>query len=165
MKGLPVILCLTICASYRTLPAEQEPFHLQLSGQDKVRLDLTPLVGTFYRQQEASQSIAKQRPRGEILKPPVEIASKLSAIDIGMNRSQVEQTLGGWTEIGGVHCNSGYLAEYVNRAYPNLMIQVWYGWVERRFEEGRLIRKSGPNAPILRLPAVLETKLPLPDAK
>lgn len=167
MKRLPIILYLMICASNRTLPAEPEPFRLQLNGQSTVSLrHLDPLVSTFFRQQEALHSIVNQRPRGEVLKPPAAIASKLSTIETGMSRAQTEEILGnGWIEIGGGHWNSGYLAEYVNRAFPNLMIQVWYGWTERPFAEGRLIRRTGPKAPILAPPAVLETKLLLPGAK
>ena len=166
MKSLPIILGLTICTSHRALLAETEPFRLQLNGEANVTLDLAALVSDFYREQEASQSIVNQRPQNEILKPPIEIASKLSTIDIGMSRKRAEEILGsGWYEIGGEEFNSGYIAEYMNRAFPSLMIEVWYGWTERRFAEGRLIRKTGPNAPILAPPAVRETKLPLRDAQ
>jgi hypothetical protein len=173
MNSLRIILCLTICMGYRALLAEAEPFRLQLNGQDKVSLDLAPLVSAFYQEREvsrnqweAAKSIVNQRPQNEVFNPPVEIASKLSRIETEMSRKQAEEILGGdWFEIGGEYWNSGYLAEYMNRTFPNLMIQVWYGWTERRVAEGRLIRKTGPNAPILAPPASLKTKLPLPDAQ
>lgn len=96
----------------------------------------------------------------ETVTVPKELADRIARIERFSSRKEVEHFLGEqWQDFGGSSWNSGCNTSYVSRAYPGVLISIWYGWTG----DHGIGRHTKPEDPVKELPKVHATKFRFPE--